>query len=141
MDLNPTEFGYFVTQVALAAASFGVAADDLAGVGMALNSLFGYRCSQPVSVLPGTPAELQSICIDGTCPLAPNATCDSYGPVSRPLFSNATVICPSTGSNSTAAMISHPTVTPKGPVMSNGSGASHSFVWELIVAVAFTWII
>merc|ERR1711964_338268 len=52
MNLDPNEVGYFITQVADAAMSFGVSADDLAPVGMALNSLFGYRCAPATTVIP-----------------------------------------------------------------------------------------
>lgn len=40
--------GYFVEQVGLAAASFGVSAEDVTAVGSALLSYFNVRCSQPV---------------------------------------------------------------------------------------------
>jgi hypothetical protein len=91
MDLSANELGYFVTQVGLAAASFGVAPDDLAPVGEALDNIFGYRCSQPIEVLPNEAPELQSICINETCPLAPNATCSSYDIAFLPPQANTTV--------------------------------------------------
>jgi len=76
MNLDPNEVGYFITQVADAAMSFGVSADDLAPVGMALNSLFGYRCAPATTVIPAQGAQLQSICQAEECPIAPNSTCD-----------------------------------------------------------------
>lgn len=78
MDLNPYEVTYFIEQVAMAAASFGVAEDDLAVVGTALNSLFNVRCAPATTVIPAQGALLQSICIDGSCPLSPNNTCSAY---------------------------------------------------------------
>ena len=73
MDLSAAEVGYFITQVANSAASFGVAAEDLAVVGTALSTLFGHKCSPAVVVIPSQPAELQSICIGEDCPLDPKA--------------------------------------------------------------------
>lgn len=74
MDLSAAEVGYFITQVAMSAASFGVAADDLAVVGTALTTLFGQKCSPPAVVIPSQPAELQAICIGEGCTGASNAT-------------------------------------------------------------------
>jgi hypothetical protein len=79
MDLSYAEVGYFITQVALSAASFGVAQSDLQIVGTALGSLFDVRCAPPTIVIPAQGAQLQSICTDAsTCPLAMNASCALY---------------------------------------------------------------
>jgi hypothetical protein len=78
MDLSYAEVGYFITQVALSAASFGVAKSDLEIVGTALGSIFDVRCAPPTIVIPAQGPQLQSICIDSTCPLAVNASCDLY---------------------------------------------------------------
>jgi hypothetical protein len=132
MDISADEFGYFVTQVGLAAASFGVAPDDLGPVGEALNDLFGYRCSQPDSVLPNEAPELQAICTDDTCPLAPNATCLSYGTASPPLKANATttVPCPS---NLTAS-----TSLPTAKISTNDAkGQGRTMAFEVLIAFAF----
>jgi len=88
MDLDASEVGYFITQVGLAAASFGVADEDVTTVGMALNKLFGYRCAPSMAILPNATAELQSICQAEDCPIAPNATCAAYGMPTEPV--NAT---------------------------------------------------
>merc|ERR1711964_684864 len=56
--------------------SFGVSADDLAPVGMALNSHGGYRCAPATTVIPAQGAQLQSICQADECPIVPNSTCD-----------------------------------------------------------------
>jgi len=85
MDLSAAENGYFITQVGLAAASFGVTQDDAAAVGMALNNLFNYRCSPPTTVIPAQGPQLQAICIDSSCPIAPaNATCAAYSAAVEP---------------------------------------------------------
>ena len=78
MDLSYAEVGYFITQVALSAASFGVAESDLQIVGAALGSIFDVRCAPPTVIIPAQGAQLQSICTDMTCPLAKNDTCDLY---------------------------------------------------------------
>ena len=91
MDLNPIQVGYFITQVGLSAASFGVASSDVTAVGQALTKLFDYRCSAPAAIVPGAPAETQAICMNPACPLADNATCSAYGtPVMPQLAANAT---------------------------------------------------
>lgn len=77
MDLDAAEVGYFVQQVGLAAASFGVSSSDVASVGSALMSLFGYRCS-PATAIVSTDPMLQSICIAQSCPLDPSAMCQYY---------------------------------------------------------------
>jgi hypothetical protein len=126
MDIDVNEFGYFVTQVGLAAASFGVAPDDLAPVGEALSELFGYRCAQPVSVLPGQPAELESICIDSTCPLADNSSCASYDSVVIPPSANVTVTEPGPSNTSTSV---HPSASSN-----DGSGIETSTIFEIMLA-------
>jgi hypothetical protein len=124
MDLNPYEMGYFIEQVAMAAASFGVAEDDLTAVGMALNSLFNYRCSPETTVIPAQGAQLQSICIDGACPVAmENATCSAYDPVLVPTntTTNATATAP--GSQGTATMSAGSSGTSTGSSASSTSTA------------------
>lgn len=64
MGLGAFEFGYFIEQVGLAAASFGVADADVTAVGMALNSLFGYKCAPAATVVPAQGDALQAICIE-----------------------------------------------------------------------------
>ena len=99
MDLSYAEVSYFIEQVALSAMSFGVAKDDLMVVGTALMSIFGYRCEPPMTVVPAQGPQLQSICIDDTCPLSPNATCSSYNATMKPLAANGTS---TSGGNSSA---------------------------------------
>ncbi|KAI0019794.1 hypothetical protein F4780DRAFT_405044 [Xylariomycetidae sp. FL0641] len=78
MDLDAAEFGYFVQQVGLAAASFGVADADVKAVGAALNTLFGYRCAPPATAVKAQGPQLQSICVAEDCPLAHDAVCARY---------------------------------------------------------------
>ena len=103
MDLSAAEVGYFITQVADAAASFGVAKDDLTIVGNALTTLFGTRCSAPATVVKKQGPALQAICIDSTCPLAPNATCSSYENATEPSIAVASLVPNSTSTSPTSS--------------------------------------
>jgi hypothetical protein len=78
MRLDPSQLGYFIQQVALAGASFGVAQADLEAVGAALNQLFGLRCAPPVEIVKSQGAQLQAICVAESCMLAPDAVCSKY---------------------------------------------------------------
>ena len=91
MNLDAHEIGYFITQVGLAAASFGVATDDVTAVGESLGKIFGYRCAPPAVVVPSQGAQIQSICQTEECPLSPNATCAAYDKSVEPLVANATL--------------------------------------------------
>lgn len=106
MDLSAEEVGYFITQVGLSAASFGVATEDVTAVGMALNKIFGYKCSPPTTVVPSQGAQLQSICTGDDCPLAPNATCAAYQAAVEPLVANSTLAMGEGRNASSSAMSS-----------------------------------
>jgi hypothetical protein len=93
MDLTPAELGYFISQVGLAATSFGVSTEDVTAVAGSLNKLFGYRCSPPAVVIPEMGATLNSICQAEECPLDAMATCAAYpssGTVSEPATATPT---------------------------------------------------
>jgi hypothetical protein len=111
MDLSAAEVGYFTTQVANSAASFGVAKDDLTVVGNALNSLFGMRCSAPTTVVPSQGPALQAICIDSTCTMPPNATCSAYGNATEPSVAVSSLV-PSMTSTGTGGASSTGTPSP-----------------------------
>jgi hypothetical protein len=100
MGLDANEVGYFITQVGLSAASFGVTTDDVETVGNALNKAFGYKCSPAVAILPNVTAELQAICVASDCPTSPDATCAAYN-TSIPEPATATASA-SASANSTA---------------------------------------
>ena len=91
MALDQNQVGYFIQQVGLSAASFGVATADVTAVGKALTALFDYRCAPNTTVVPEQGPQLQSICIADTCPIAMNATCSAYAPVIEPFAANATL--------------------------------------------------
>ena len=99
MALGPAEVTYFVTQVGLAASSFGVAESDVAAVGTALSGLFGKRCAPAVEVVPPQGPALQAICVEPACPLADGAVCGLYDNVVEP--GNATM---TGGGNATMSM-------------------------------------
>ncbi|MCJ1472810.1 hypothetical protein MMC13_001459 [Lambiella insularis] len=102
MDLNPAEVGYFITQVGLSAASFGVADSDVTAVGMALAELFDYRCSPPAVVVPAQGAQLQAICTNDACSISPNASCSVYAPAMKPAVANASLVS-GQGANTTTS--------------------------------------
>ncbi|KAI0537885.1 hypothetical protein GGR58DRAFT_526945 [Xylaria digitata] len=123
MALDPNEVGYFITQVGLAASSFGVADSDVQAVGAALISLFGYRCAPLTTVIESQGPQLQAICIDDACPLAEEGTCDSYDPVVEPSST------PSSGSTSIIPTASYSsgypwtTPTPVGTKSATSTGS------------------
>lgn len=133
MDLSYAEVGYFITQVANSAASFGVAKDDLTVVGNALTSLFDMRCSPETTVVPAQGPQLQAICIDDTCPLAANSTCSAYASAVKPSIAVSSLVPTATMSGSMSATGSS-TPTPSSPT--TGAGATYGFSMAA-VAVGF----
>jgi hypothetical protein len=103
MQLGYAQVSYFVEQVGLSAASFGVATEDVMTVGTDLMNFFGYKCEAPITIVPAQGAQLQSICDDDTCPLAPNSTCAAYNNT-IPAPSNATSIGSGSSATGTATM-------------------------------------
>jgi hypothetical protein len=132
MALDPKEVGYFISQVGMAAASFGVADADVKIVGEALNKAFGYKCSPAAAIPASASPKPQAICIDvscshdecigdlklvltmkqESCPLAANATCSLYADVIQPTNvtmptrpSNASTTSPATGTASPTSSV------------------------------------
>ncbi|KAF3928672.1 hypothetical protein AA313_de0210341 [Arthrobotrys entomopaga] len=89
MNLNPIQMGYFIQEVGLSAASFGVAEADILAVASALNGTFNQRCAPPIAVLPNQTA-LQAICINTACPEASNPVCTSYSTAAQPATATST---------------------------------------------------
>ncbi|KXS22409.1 hypothetical protein M427DRAFT_40295 [Gonapodya prolifera JEL478] len=117
MGLNKTEMDFFITQVALAAQSFGVASADITVVGGLLNSAFNQKCLPAAPLVAGAPAELQSICIADSCPTAANASCAAYTSASGGSNSTTPTAGPSastTASASAGASAATPTGTKPG---------------------------
>lgn len=63
MGLSEDEFTWFVMQVGLSAASFGVSDDDVQAAGSLLTKTFGYRCAPPAAIPSTAAPEPQAICI------------------------------------------------------------------------------
>ncbi|EAT85211.1 hypothetical protein HBI56_073690 [Parastagonospora nodorum] len=102
MNLDPSEMGYFITQVGLAATSFGVSKEDVTTVAEALTKLFNYRCSPAATVIPEQGPTLNSICQNEQCPLDPMAQCSAYpnnGTVMEPMAANASMTSSASGSS------------------------------------------
>jgi len=122
MNLNHAENTYFIQQVGLSAASFGVAEEDVKAVGTALTTLFNVRCGPPTEVIKGQGPQLQSICIDEeTCPLAKDATCPA---VPSSGTSTMTATATATGSK-TATGTSKPTGTEEPTTVPTAGAAIH----------------
>ncbi len=80
MNLTAADLGYFITQVALAAESLGVASSDVDKVGVALTTTFTKLCLAPSVIVPGVPATYQdpAICNDVSCSKAMSDSCNAY---------------------------------------------------------------
>jgi hypothetical protein len=103
MQLDSAQLYYFIEQVGLAAASFGVAVEDVTAVGKALGGLFDVRCGPPTTVIKAQGPQLQSICMTPDCVLAANATCDAYPAEGVPAVANATLAMGEGNATATAA--------------------------------------
>jgi len=144
MALDEYQLGYFITQVGLAAASFGVATEDVTAVGKALAALFGLRCAPPTVVIPSQGAQLQSICIVDSCPLAPNSTCSSYEAVQEPFAANATLamgqgLNATTTMNGTATASATGSATATSTIKPANSGAKVAGSFAAVAAALFAF--
>lgn len=108
---------YFITQVGLAAASFGVAKDDITVVANALNTTFNVACAPAAAVIKAQGPQLQAICINQTsCAKAKDGDCSKYANVVMP--QNATM---------TGTQTMMPTATNSGSMtMSSGATGTQS---------------
>ena len=111
MDLDQYEVTYFIQQVGLAAASFGVAKEDIQAVGEALGMLFNYKCAPATTAIKAQGPALQSICIADSCPQAANSTCSAYDMVVEPGVANSTLAMGEGNSSSTATASAMPSMT------------------------------
>jgi len=122
MDLSYAQVGYFITQVALSAASFGVAKEDIAIVGDGLGKFFDFKCSPAATIIPAQGAQLQSICTGEGCPLDPNAVCAQYQNFNPP-----TSVAPSataTVSTISSGTVTAATTTSSKPATASAAGAA-----------------
>lgn len=126
MVLDPFQVGYFITQVGLSAASFGVAQSDIDAVAMSLEKLFDYRCAPKTTAIEAQGPQYQSVCTDEKCPLSPNSTCADQMPMEQPLVANATLAMGEgrNASSSSSMSMSMPSGTPMPSGTSMPSGSS-----------------
>ncbi|KAL9621823.1 MAG: hypothetical protein Q9160_003796 [Pyrenula sp. 1 TL-2023] len=142
MDLDSQQVGYFITQVGLAASSFGVAPADIAAVANSLTELFGYRCAPETEVIKGQGKELQSICVAEDCPEAKDSVCGKYSKVGSPGISNGTMGQNHTVSTGTPSMTMNMEATgteKENPAQATGTtagAAGRQAVGGLVLAVA-----
>lgn len=113
MDLGKPELDYFISQVGAAAASFGVAKDDITAVADALNSIFNVRCGPPTTAVKANGDQLQSICIADNCMEAKNPMCDKY----------EKAVMPSAASSGMASGTGSMTMSPTGSSTGTGTMA------------------
>ncbi|EED17673.1 hypothetical protein TSTA_114800 [Talaromyces stipitatus ATCC 10500] len=126
MVLDPYQIGYFITQVGLSAASFGVANFDINVVAMALEGLFDYRCAPKKTVIEAQGPQYQSICTDESCPLALDSICADQPNISQPVVANSTLAMGEerTASSSSISSAIAPLSTSRPSGSSTGSGSA-----------------
>ncbi|KAF7560417.1 hypothetical protein G7046_g3737 [Stylonectria norvegica] len=122
MNLNYAETTYFIQQVGMAAASFGVATDDITAVATALAGLFDVKCAPATTAIKAQGDQLQSICIAEDCPLAPNSTCAKYDAAVAP--KNASDSTASASGTATGTMSETMSGTATGTMMMSASGTA-----------------
>lgn len=106
MALDTAEVTYFIQQVGAAAASFGVAKDDITAVATTLGDVFNVKCGPATTLIKAQGEQLQSICIAEDCAEAKMATCDAYEKVIEP-----EMVKPNTTATTTAAPTASATQT------------------------------
>ncbi|KAF3918235.1 hypothetical protein ABW20_dc0110667 [Dactylellina cionopaga] len=126
MNLGPNEMGYFIQEVALSAASFGVAEADIKAVGAALDNTFNRRCSPQVAVLPSASPALQAICVNSACSSASSPTCAAYSTAVEPATATATPGPQLTDLAPQLSSIAAGEVTPNGAATTSGGAVKTS---------------
>lgn len=129
MGLDAYQIGYFISQVGLAASSFGVSGEDVASVAEALSGAFNVKCAPATAIDPAQGPQLQSICAADSCPTAPKGDCAPYGiSTGEPLVANSTLAL-GEGKNGTVSKASASTTGKTGGVTGpkpTGTGKSRS---------------
>lgn len=129
MDLDSDEVGYFIQQVGLSAASFGVTKDDVTAAGMLLDNMFNRKCAAAAPLAPGAPAELQAICIADDCQQASNANCSAYGTIAgEPVNATSTAPSPTTTATGSAG--------GRGSAPSDGASVPNANISPILTAIA-----
>ncbi|CEJ82135.1 hypothetical protein VHEMI02220 [[Torrubiella] hemipterigena] len=134
MNLGEAELTYFISQVGAAAASFGVAKDDITAVANALSSTFGMKCAAPAEVIKGSGPQAQAICIGDGCPEAKEPQCSAYAAAVAPAKCSAASMSgsmmpsgtsmPSGSGSMTGSMPASMTGTMTKPATTNPTGAA-----------------
>lgn len=123
MDLNQTDIGHFIDQLALSSSHWGFSASDSSQLSIQLNAKYNVRCS------PAVGTQLYSLCQDDTCPLAETPDCAAYanlGPSgvtasgSSAVATSSGVFTPSPVSSSLGS-ITAPASTSSAPTVSPSS--------------------
>lgn len=147
MNLGNAEMTYFITQVGMAAASFGVAKEDIDVVAKALGDTFNMRCSAPAEVIKGKGPQPQAICIKSDCAEAKDAKCDAYAKAEAPAKCSGSMTSGSamptgtggmmpTGTNSMTSGTSSPTSTAPPTNAGNANGLGLAAVLAAAAAYA-----
>lgn len=126
MVLDPYQLGYFINQVGLSAASFGVAESDISAVAMALESMFAYRCAPKITAIEAQGPQYQSVCTDEACPLAANSTCADQPNIDQPLVANSTLAMGEGCNTSSSSSAVPPSSTSMSSGGSTGSASGTS---------------
>lgn len=96
MDLGYAENSYLIQQFVLSAASLGFSKIDAAKFNSALDFLFNFRGSPPITLIPSEAGEqLQTVCIAPDCPLFPISDLSAYpdvGVAPAPAVVNQTLV-------------------------------------------------
>jgi hypothetical protein len=89
MGITAEQNDYFINQVGLSAASFGVTAADVTTIYNYLDDTYNTRCAPPLTASDGVPAYLigtnPSICTADSCPMAMDSTCAVAIPMEAPM--------------------------------------------------------
>ena len=140
MNLNYTDLGYFIDQVAEATQYFGFSDEDAATLNGHWNSVYNVQCSPPEP--DGT---LQSLCLATSCPLAvPNADCAAYMNITpngvasvAPSGASATVIPTPFIPSAVTVSVSPPTTSSSSnPASASSSDTSSTLAPSAIAGIA-----
>lgn len=110
MNLNDTDVGYFINQLALASKYYGFSDEDAGTLENFMNARYNVRCAPSIN------GQLYSICLADECPLAaPSPDCNAY-----------VNLQPNSATNSTASPSSSSTSTTTSSTTLVGSSSSPS---------------
>ena len=139
MNLNYTDLGHFINQLAYSVAHVGFSDQDVQTLNTQLNSQYNVRCAPPIAISPNPVPQLLSLCQAANCPLAqPNSDCQAYVNLTADGLSSSaipsSIISTATffAATSTAAMSSATTT----PTSSNTPESSSTLSTGAIAGIA-----